>query len=538
VTPGARRSPDLAEMWGTDVVAARFAAHDGLVYKRRPRSITDLLVGCERFADRVFLVQGERRHTFASFLASIEPAAQLLEAAGVRPGDRVMVLAYNAPEFVLACWAIWHLGAVPVLGNRWWAQHEIMHALELTRPALVITDMPHPGALPARAIETSSLRRAWATGGGGSLPVAAARPDEDQPGLILFTSGSSGAPKAVVLSHRSVIANQQNLLIRSRRTPAGLDPSAAQQVALICTPMFHVGGVSNLLTQMIVGGRLVMTRGRFDPGEVLALIACERVHSWGGVPTMATRVLEHPDFGTTDLSSLRSFPLGGAPISAALLERAKARLPQLRRRGLANTWGMTESGGFVTLAGNSDMERFPGTVGRPYPASELRIANPDDAGLGEILVRSATVMLGYLGEAPGAVDEDGWLRTGDLGHLNEAGYLFLDGRCKDIAIRAGENISCVNVERALLEHPAVLEAAVFGIPHEDLGEELAAVLRVSDASEIGPLELRAFLKDRLAYFEVPTQWRIGTAALPTLAGEKIDKKSLRADFTRNTEPTG
>src|SRR5690606_2349639 len=144
-------------------------------------------------------------------------------------------------------------------------------------------------------------------------------------------------------------------------------------------------------------------------GEVLELIEREKVHRWGGVPTMAARVLAHPDFDRRDLSSLRSFPLGGAQVSTALLERMRTKLPQLRQRGLANTWGMTESGGFVTVAGNRDLERFPGTVGRPYPVAELRIRDPDETGRGEIMLRSPTVMLGYLGIDDGTVDADGWL---------------------------------------------------------------------------------------------------------------------------------
>src|SRR5690606_26784176 len=163
------------------------------------------------------------------------------------------------------------------------------------------------------------------------------------------------------------------------------------------------------------------------------------------VPTMAARVLAHPDFARRDLSSLRSFPLGGAQVSPALLERMRTKLPQLRQRGLANTWGMTESGGFVTVAGNRDLELFPGTVGRPRPVAEQRSDAPDATGCGEIRLRSPTVMLGYLGGQDGTVDSDGWLRTGDLGRLNDDGYLFLEGRAKDIVIRGGENIACAHV---------------------------------------------------------------------------------------------
>ncbi|MFZ2177656.1 MAG: fatty acid--CoA ligase family protein, partial [Rhodococcus sp. (in: high G+C Gram-positive bacteria)] len=301
-------------------------------------------------------------------------------------------------------------------------------------------------------------------------------------------------------------------------------------VTLVCTPLFHIGGVSSVLTNLILGGRLVLTVGKFDAGEILRLIEAERVQSWGGVPTMAVRVLEHPDFDSHDLSSLRSFPLGGAPLPATLLQRMTAKLPQLKKRGLANTWGMTETGGFMTVAGNADLEARPGTVGRPYPVVELRIGDPDAGGSGEVLVRAPTVMLGYLGIDDGTVDDEGWLHTGDLGHVDDEGYLYLDGRSKDIVIRGGENIACAHVEQGLLSHPSVVEAAVFGVPHDDLGEELAAVVVHRAGEPVDAQALREHCKDTLAYFELPSLWQIGDTPLPTLAGEKADKKSIRAAF--------
>ena len=525
----------LAEVWGTEVVEAEYAGHPGRVYRPRPTSLGEMLTGVSRWADRTYLVQGDRRITVGRFLSALDPAADILRRHGVRPGDHVMLLAYNSPDWALGLWAAWRAGAVPVLGNRWWSAKEITHARELTRPRVVLTDLPDPAAKGiAEAVPLSELAPAFGTGTAGDLDrVIAGFPErgEDDPALVIFTSGSTGAPKGVVLSHRSVIANQHNLLLRSGRLPQNLDENAPQPVALVCTPLFHIGGVSNLITNLILGGKVVLTAGKFDPGQVLRLIETERVQTFGGVPTMAIRVLEHPDFESYDLSSLCSWPLGGAPVPPSLLDRMARRLPQLQRRGLGNTWGMSESGGFLTVAGNRDLAQRPGTVGRPYPVVELRIADPDETGVGEVLVRSPTVMLGYLGVDDGTVDPDGWLHTGDLGHLDEDGYLYLDGRAKDIVIRGGENIACAHVELTLAEHPDVVEAAVFGVPHPDLGEELAAVVVHRPGRVPTEEELRRFLADRLAYFEIPSRWRIQAEKLPTLAGEKIDKKALRAMFT-------
>ncbi|MPV90570.1 AMP-binding protein [Georgenia ruanii] len=509
-----------------------YAGHPGKLYARSPESLVAMLADTDRWSGRDYAVQGERRIRHEDFVRAIPAAAGLLAEHGVKPGDRVMLLSYNSPEFMLATWATWWLGGVPVYANRWWSSHELEHGLGLSAPSVVLTD--HPDLLAdGRGHDIAALRAAFTGHGAGSS--AYPTEDLDAPALILFTSGSSGAPKAVELSHRSVIVNQHNLLTRSRRLPHLLDDDAPHPVTLVCTPLFHIGGVSNILTNLIIGGRLVLTRGKFDPSEILGLIQDERVQSWGGVPTMAARVLEHPDFDSFDLSSLRSFPLGGAPLPATLLDRMRRKLPQLEKRGLANTWGMTESGGFVTVAGNADLERFPGTVGRPYPCVELRISDPDENGSGEILVRSPTVMRGYLGLDDGTVTEDGWLRTGDLGHLNEKGYLFLDGRSKDIVIRGGENIACAHVEQTLLSHPGVVEAAVFGVPHEDLGETLVAAITHRAGVPVTPEELREHCRATLAYFEVPAMWAIDDEPLPTLAGEKIDKKAVRDAFLADRE---
>lgn len=521
------RAEAVEPIWGERVVDSTYAGHPGRTYEPAPTSFPQLLASVGDYEGRDYLVQGDRRITHPAFRAAIPTAAARLAAAGVRPGDRVMLYCYNCPEFVLAMWAAWWLGAVPVLANRWWSATELDHGLAVTDPVLVLTDAPELVRGARRVEPLSALSIVW-----DQAPVdhSPTRVESDAPALVLFTSGSSGSPKAVELSLRSVIANQHNLLVRSRRLPQHADPDARAPVTLVCTPLFHIGGVSNTLTNLITGGRLVMTTGRFDAGQILRLIESERVQSWGGVPTMAVRVLEHPDFDTYDLSSLRSFPLGGAPIPTTLLERMTAKLPQLKERGLANTWGMTETGGFMTVAGNADLQARPGTVGRPYPVVEVRIDQPDETGIGEILVRAPTVMLGYIGIDDATVDSDGWLHTGDLGHVDPDGYLYLDGRSKDIVIRGGENIACAHVEHDLLSHPDVVEAAAFGVPHDDLGEELAAAVTVRSGQTVTVADLETHCRQTLAYFEVPTLWHLSTAPLPTLAGEKLDKKTIRAEF--------
>lgn len=509
--------------WGDQVGGGSYGGHPGLVYTRRPQTFAELLTGVDRWADRTFLVQGVRRISFGEFFAAVPAARELLQPLAIQPGDRVMLLAYNSPDWVLALWAIWSLGAVPVLGNRWWSQRETDHSISLVRPRTVLTD-----ASDVSGFDIAHLRQCF-TDASAVFPDIPGPVTEEDPAVILFTSGSTGMPKAVELPFRSMVANQQNVLARSRQLPHLIPADGPQPVNLISTPLFHIGAFATLITQTITGGRIVFNTGRFEPGQVLELIESERIQRWGAVPTMAARLLEHPDFDSRDLSSLRSFPLGGAPVPPVLLERLAVRLPQLKGRGMVNMWGMTEGGGFFTVATGADLERYPKTVGRALPTVELRIDE------GEIVVRSPTVMLGYVGvdreSGGGTTDSDGWLRSGDLGHLNEDGYLFIDGRSKDMVIRGGENIACPHVEAALLRHPDVVEAAAIGLPHPDLGEELAAVVVYRPGCRPPTAdELAAHMAGEVAYFAIPTKWRIREEPLPTVGTEKVDKKSLHSEF--------
>ncbi len=518
-------------MWGNEVRAGSYGGHPGLVYERGPSTFADLVAGTEVWTDRIFLVHGERRVTFTDFRAAAGAAVPHFAKLGVRRGDRVMVFGYNSPEWVLALWALWLSGAVPVLANRWWSPAEIEHATAVLAPRLVVSDTDLPVSAPH--LPLAELRASFDAG--DEAPVPTVDVDGDAAALILFTSGSSGMPKAVELSRRSVICNQHDIMQRTGRLPHLLDADSVQVVSLATTPMFHVGGLSSLLTHFLTGGKIVMTEGRFDAGQILGLIEREGIQIWGAVPTMAIRILEHPDFDSYDLSSLKSWPLGGAPVTTALLDRIRAKLPRLRERGLSNTWGMTEAGGFLTVADARDLMLHPGSVGRPYPVVEIRIADAGDDGVGEVLARSPTVMNGYVGVDAAVnaatVDADGWLHSGDLGHLTDDGYLFIDGRSKDVVIRGGENIACPHVEAAIATHPSVVEVAALGIPHPDLGEELVAVVvHQADAAPPTSDELTAHVTGVLSYFAIPTRWQIRSHPLPTLAGEKVDKKSLAASF--------
>jgi long-chain acyl-CoA synthetase len=285
-----------------------------------------------------------------------------------------------------------------------------------------------------------------------------------------------------------------------------------------------------MLRSLITGSTMVLTAGRFNPARVLEIIERHNIQRWGAVPTMVTRVLDHPDIEYRNVRSLRSVSLGGSPVPVGLLERIRAAFPS-SRNGVGKIYGLTEAGGTLTAASGADLANRPGTVGRALPLTEIRIDCPDHGGVGEILARSATQMDGYWGASKDSIiDPEGWIHTGDLGYLDADNYLYVVGRSKEVIIRGGENVASAHVEEKLLEHPDVLECAVLGLPHSDLGEEVAAVVLLRSTRTIDPAALGAFLRENLAYFEIPSRWWIYDGPLPCNDSGKVDKQRLAATW--------
>ena len=512
----------MPERWGRAVERSTVAGYPCLVHAVRPRAMAELLVDARRWAGRRYLVEGERRLTFEAHEQAVTRVAARLRDAGVQRGQRVLLLAFNRSEWVLAFWALQWLGATAVLGNAWWSAAEVAEAVRSVAPTLIVTDRPAdmPSGVPVLGID--ALAGALAHGEALSAPAIAA---EDDPALILFSSGTTGAAKGVVMSHRSVIANLHNLLALTGRLPNELDPAAPGTVSLLTVPLFHLAGIQISLSTLLSGGSLVFLPGRFDPEAVLRLIEREGVRVWGAVPTMVSRVLDCPALKTTDVSSLRSIPMGGAAVPPELRARVAAAFPGIQQR-VGSLYGLTEAGGVLAAGSGRDLEGRPQCVGRPLPVVEIRIDQPDAAGVGEILVRTPTATGGYWGDPRPLVDAEGWLRSGDLGRLDGDGRLYVVGRSKDIIIRGGENIASLHVERRLLAHPAVRECAVVALPHADLGEEVGAAVVLDPEAQVDAAALREHARAALARFEVPTRWWIRADALPTNAAGKVLKREL------------
>ncbi|MEY2521869.1 MAG: steroid-24-oyl-CoA synthetase [Ilumatobacteraceae bacterium] len=518
-------------VWGTNICRGSGAIpFQG--YEPRRHQTKHLLLDAQRWSQRTHLIQGARRLTYESMFESIERVAADLHRAGLRPGDRLMILAANSPEWVITMWASVRLGAVTALGNGWWSPAEVAHAVSLIEPRLIVTDT-HRGALlpdtfpPQHVVDVSTVRE-WVddVDRASERRVPEMDVSEDEPAFIIFTAGTTGFSKAVVLAHRSVISNLHGLLAVSGRLPHLIDPDRPGAVVLQSGPLFHIGGLQSLLLALVAGNTMVFLEGRFDAGEVIRLIDEESVTVWGAIPTMASRVLEHPSLGERDLSRVRSISMGGAPVLPELAARLRVAFPGAER-GMSTIYGMTETGGTVASASGKLMAEHPLTSGRPMPVVDLRIDAPDADGIGEIVVRTPGQMIGYWGiKAADIVEPDGWLHTGDLGRFTD-GLLWVTGRSKDIIIRGGENIAAAHVEQALMTHPDVAAVAVVGLPDADLGERVGAVVQLREGAVATPSGLAEYASQCLARFEVPASWWLRYDEIPMSDAGKVEKHKLR-----------
>jgi long-chain acyl-CoA synthetase len=536
-----------ASRLGAEVIEGAVHAHPCRMYRDRPTTVTELTYEGRRWGMRDFIVHGERRVSYSRHEHAVGLAGRLLQTHGVGTGDRVAVFARNSAEWSVTFFAALRIGAVAVPCNGWWSTDEVAHACREVSPAVIVSDERSrdrvPEGCPQLALEEITACLDAAEDGSGLEPVPDLVTSENQLGVILFTSGTTGAPRGVALSHRALVANVQNFLVVSRKLPHQVPEDNPASVTLASLPLFHIGAIQLLMVPFVHGSRIVFSQGRFDPVEVLRLVEDEGITMWSAVPTMVRRVLDHEALAGARTTSLRTIVLGGAPVAQDLLRRIAESIPTAKR-GTGQAYGLSEAGGVVSTAVAAGLKEHPGSSGRLMPVVDVRIADPDAGGTGEILVRSPAVMEGYWGVEDGTVTEDRWLHTGDLGYVDKDGYLYIRGRLKDLIIRGGENIAPGHIESRLLAHPCVAEAAVIGVPNADLGEEVAAVLVLAGSAgvgdtgaagrggsgEVSPAELAEFCKEILGSFEVPSQWWIRTEPLPKNDSGKILKRTLLQEW--------
>lgn len=497
----------------------------------------------ERFGDREYLVFSDgRRFTYDDHARRVAAVARALrDDFGVRPGDRVAILAANGPEWIAAFWATVSLGAIAVGLNAWSSGDELRYALADCEPRVLIADRRRLERLGSfeRVVEIESdFEALWAPSALAALPDVAIA--EDDPAIILYTSGTTGRPKGVVHTHRNVNALLATLFFTGARAAAASDAAPALPRMLCTSPLFHVSGLHCAAVSCLAGGATsVWVAPRFDAEVALRLIQDERITGWAYTATVLHRLVTHPRVGDYDLSSLRGIGGGGSPIPIALQRRAKDAIPGLRG-ALGVGYGLTECTALATMNPGAELVDYPDSAGRALPTVELSIRDADGRELpegveGEVWTRSPMVMKEYWRNPDAtaeAVRPGRWLRTGDIARL-QGGRLYLSARKRDLILRGGENIYPAEIEHRLEEHPAVAEAAVIGVDHEELGQEVKAIVVPDGELTLDTDGLARWVGQSLAYFKVPTHWEIRHEALPRNAMGKVLRQVLR-----DGEPSG
>jgi long-chain acyl-CoA synthetase len=477
----------------------------------------------------------------------------LVHDLGVTTGDRVAIAMRNYPEWIAAFAAITSIGAVAVPMNAWWQTDEFVFALDDSGAKIVIADADRldrlraadPGSITATVVTVRENAEPRADDAfrvvaledllteGAVLPDVDIDPDDDV--TILYTSGTTGNPKGAVSTHRAILSSLMAFAARGAvntlRENAAPDPDKPQAAVMLPVPLFHVTGLVPVMLGAFVGGsKLVMTY-KWDPDRALELIERERVTNFVGVPTMSWDLLEASTFEQRDTSSLLAVGGGGAPMPPELVKRIEDNFSKGRP---SLGYGMTETNAYGPGNAGDDFLAHPTSTGRAVPVMDLRVTDPLGNVLplgetGEIWFKGPMLIRGYWNRPDATADTivDGWLRSGDIGHIDEEGFVYVSDRAKDMVLRGGENIYSAEVEAAIYEHPAVYEAAVYGIPHERLGEELACHVMVKPGERLDVDELQRFVGDRLASFKVPSRVTIVTEQLPRNASGKILKRELR-----------
>lgn len=481
--------------------------------------------------EQVALCEGETRRTYRELAARVDRLGAALQANGVQFGDRVALLLPNRVETVELILACARIGAIAVPLNFRLVARELAFMLRDSGARLLFWDAGFQAlaeglkseALPPELrwveldaeLETFVQRAADAAAG----PARPSQPvSENTPHLIMYTAGTTGLPKGVVLTHGNTFWQTMNAV------NLGIMPGV---VGLATLPLFHVGGLNgSVLPLLFIGGTVVIQR-QFAPLETLALIRAHKVQGMVGVPAMFQMMAAMPTFGSADLSSVIAFTSGGAPLPLHTIEVYRARGIVFRQG-----YGLTEAAPGVTGMEPQDAFLKPGSVGRPCHHTEVRVVNELDEDCapgvsGEVIVRGPNIMPEYWNRPAESAEalRGGWLRTGDAGHFDADGYLFVAGRIKEMIITGGENLYPAEVVNALSEHPAVADAAVIGMPDEKWGQRPVAFIVGWPGKAVDAAALGAHLEGRLARYKHPREYHF-VAMLPRNATGKVVRQKL------------
>ncbi|HSP98266.1 MAG TPA: class I adenylate-forming enzyme family protein [Candidatus Dormibacteraeota bacterium] len=525
------------------------------IFRNAPATLRAFVEGARAKGDAEYLVYENERYAYAQVLERVDAlAAALVERYGVGRGDRVAIAMRNYPEWIVAYFAATSIGAIAVGINAWWTTDELDYGLHDCGARVLLADrerlerarplLADLGGLRVVAVRTDAAdnlppgverwEEVLAAYAGATLPAGEVDPDDDA--MILYTSGTTAHPKGVVSTNRAIMQSLFAFACRAIATATARPPKEPHPFPtcyILIVPLFHVTGLVPVMLGATLGGNKLVMMYKWSPERALELIERERVTTFVGVPTQSHDLLESPRFATTDTSSLQSVGGGGAAAPPELVRRIENSFT----RGRPNIgYGMTETNAFGPGNTGDDYVRKPASTGRVVPICEIRVTDPATGNpmatgeVGEVRFRGPHLFRGYWNkpqETAEVLADDGWLHTGDLGYLDDEGFLFLVDRAKDIVIRAGENISCTEVENVVYAYPDTYECACFGLPHERLGEELAVAVYPKAGRPLDPDDLRRHVAAHLAAFKVPSQVVVCTEPLPRNASGKLLRRALR-----------
>jgi long-chain acyl-CoA synthetase len=560
----------------------RFTAADGIfavteqqvagvsqrVFTHAAPTVLDILSSGRGHGGADFLVFGDQRWSFEQFFADVDALAAVLQHdIGVKPGDRIAIAMRNCPDWVLIFAAAVHVGAVAVLINSWGSAEELEFTLRDSDPTVLAADLPRT-RLAAEALrqrrtavlfsdvdggpqhladgsvadlEARPIRDAIAAGRGRDY--ATAQPAPEDMAMLLYTSGSTGHPKGVVYRHVSVGQALMHMMLVGLLAlefggPVDLRGGATVEAQLVTVPLFHATGLfSGFLLPCAVGQKVALLR-KWDAVTAMRTIQSEKITMLSTVPAILKDLLTHPRLDDFDLSSVSRVAAAGAATPTGLPELLRDKLGIENR---SSGYGMTETASVCATMSGPVFDLKPMAAGIVSPIVDLRVVDQQGNALpsgedGEIQLRGVTITPGYWQRddlTQEAFTPDGWLRTGDLGSIDDDGFLHITGRIKEIVIRGGENIAPIEIENVAYRHPSVKEVAVFGVPDDLMGEELAMVCHPQPGSALTEDELRAHLRDALPTFKVPKYLALTDEPLPRNASEKIHRLALRNSFVAN-----
>ena len=531
-----------------EIVETEIAGQTTKAFANTATSLRQRFLESRLHGDKPFMVYEDETWNFPDTMARVDEIADaLVSRYGVEPGDRIAISMRNYPEWIMSFAAIVSVGGIAVCMNSWWKTDEMVYGLEDSSPKLLIADIErfrtaesalsrlgikamvvrHEGELPDGVDRMQDVLQS-----GAAMPDVEVGPEDDA--TILYTSGTTGFPKGAVSTHFAVLSSLQSFACRAlagAMSQPAKDPSPFDTCFILAVPLFHVTGLVPVMLSCFMNGFKLVIMYKWSPERALELIERERVTQFVGVPTMTFDLLESPDFESRDTSSLASVGGGGAPMPPELVGRVENTFKRARP-GLG--YGMTETNAYGPQIAGDDYILRPRSTGRSVPTLEVKAfddaMNPLPAGeVGELCFKGPNLIRGYWNkpEATAETIVDGWLRSGDLGRVDEEGFVFVEDRVKDMVLRAGENIYCAEVEASIYEFEDVHEAAVFGMPHERFGEEVACAVLPKKGRSIDIEILRVHLSAKLAAFKVPSIIEVAAEALPRNAAGKILKRDIR-----------